>query len=104
LDPAAINQIVQIVASTPMAGATLLGFWLISRAIERVLREKADAAIRAVVGLTVALRKLADGAADAAASAADLADRTPLPDQRRGGGGRQTTASRNTVPKKANPG
>jgi hypothetical protein len=63
LDPNALALILQILGSSPLALGLFFGLWLGGRAVgaalKLVLDAKADAAIRAVVGLSMSIRGLA---------------------------------------------
>lgn len=86
LDPNALALILQFVGSSPMAVGLFFGLWLGGRAVgmalKLVLEAKSDAAIRAVIGLTMAIK----GATQQPQTTLPLSpDRRPAPRVRRTG-------------------
>ncbi len=63
LSPEGLKIVLEVVGNSPMAVALFLGLWMnarmLSAALTVVLQNKADVAIRAIVGLTVAIRNAA---------------------------------------------
>jgi hypothetical protein len=87
IDPNALALVLQLIGASPVGVGLFFGLWLggraIAAAVKLVLEAKADAGIRAVVGLTMAIRN--------ASQQSMLV--TPLPQERR-----PTTRGKRTGP------
>jgi len=56
LSPEMLSAFVNAIGNSPIAAALFAGLWLISRVIKTTLETRADAGIRAIVSLSMAIK------------------------------------------------
>jgi len=56
LSPEMLSAIITAIGASPIAAAVFGGLWLISRVLKSTLETRADAAIRAMLSLSMAIR------------------------------------------------